>query len=328
MADTRDRHDRAVARFLLRRILLAIPILLGVSIVVFVTIKLIPGNPVDSLLGPSATPAMRSALTHRLGLDRPLPVQYIDWLRSVLRGDLGTSIAQQLPVRPMVVNAFANTLLLALGATVFALVGGFLVGLVAALRNGKFSGRIASLLASTALSAPQYSVALVALVVLAVDNPVFPAGGMHAVSGGGLVDLFEHLVLPSIAAGLAPLGVVARMFRSALIDVSGQEFVLMMRARGLSRTRVLVHVIHNTLPSLLTVTGLQLGYLLGGVVFVETIFAWPGLGQLVFNSVSSRDLPVIQAGVLVTAVAFVLINVLVDTAHALIDPRIRQSALG
>ena len=312
-------------RFFARRILLAVPIVLGVSVVVFLTIKIIPGNPVDALLGPTATPAMRAALTQRLGLDQSLPVQYFDWLRSVLHGNFGTSIAQQVPVRPMVMNAFANTLLLALCATVVATVGGFVIGLIAALRNGRPLGRVASLVASVALSAPQYSVALLALVVLAVDNTIFPAGGMHSTTGGGMVDLFQHLVLPSVAAGLAPMGVVARMFRSSLLDLMDQEFVLMMRARGLSRTRVLVHVVHNTLPSLLTITGLQFGYLLGGVVFVETIFSWPGLGQLVFESVSSRDLPVIQAGVLVTAIAFVLINVLVDTAHALIDPRVRQS---
>ena len=305
--------------------LLSIPILIGVSVVVFLTIKIIPGNPIATLLGPSATPATRAALTHRLGLDQAIPIQYVDWLKSVLHGDFGTSISQQAPVRSMVFNAFANTLLLSLCAMIVAVVGGCLLGAVSAVRTGRPSGRLASVVSSVALSAPQYTVALVALVLLTVDYAAFPSGGMHNTTGGGIGDLARHLVLPSVAAGLAPMGVVARMFRSSLLDLMDQEFVVMMRARGLDRFRTGLHIVHNTVPSLLTITGLQLGYLLGGVVFVETIFSWPGLGQLVFESISTRDLPVIQAGVLVTAIAFVLINVLVDTTHAVIDPRVRQA---
>jgi peptide/nickel transport system permease protein len=314
-----------MTRFLSKRILLMVPILFGVSVVVFLTLKLIPGDPVAALLGPTATPHTRAVLTHRLGLDQALPVQFGHWIWSVLRGDFGMSISRQQPVRPMVVNAFANTLLLSGSAALLALVGGFILGSIGALWRNKVGGRASSAISVIAVSTPQYSVALLLLVMLSVNRTIFPAGGLHSTTGGGgTADLLKHLALPAFSAALAPIGIVARMFRSALIDVMNQDFVESLRARGLSRIAIARHAIHNTLPSLLTITGLQLGYLLGGVVFVETIFSWPGLGLLVFNSIASRDYPIIQAGVLVSAVAFVLINVIVDATHAVVDPRIRR----
>jgi peptide/nickel transport system permease protein len=308
--------------FLTRRLLLSIPILIGVSIVVFITIKLIPGDPVAALLGPNATPQARADLVARMGLDKPVPVQYVDWVWALLHGNLGTSISLQQNVGGLVMKAFGNTLILLLASLLIATVGGVVLGTIVALRPRSWLGRLVSTTSLGAISVPQYTVALL-LLLFAVQTGALPTGGMHGNGGGGIGDMLGHLLLPAIAAALTPMGIVARMFSVALADVLEQEFVESMRARGLKQSAIVRHAMHNALPSLLTITGLQVGYLLGGVLFVETIFAWPGLGQQVYQAISSRDMPLIQAGVLISAVVLVLVNVLVDTIHALVDPRVR-----
>lgn len=307
-----------------RRLLFAIPILLGVSIVIFITIKIIPGDPVASLLGPTGTPEARAALESRLGLDRPLVVQYVAWLGHTVTGDLGTSIARRSDVAPMVLDALANTLILTGAAAVLAIVIGVAVGALTALRRSGPLARLGNAFALFSISVPQYSVGLLLIIYLAAGAGLFPVSGMYnAYGSGGAVDLFNHLILPAVTAALVPAGIIARMFRSSVLDVMGQDFIEALRARGLSQRRVMLHAFHNTVPSLLTVAGLQIGYLLGGVVFVEAVFAWPGIGLLVYQSITQRDLPVIQAGVLVSALAFVLLNLIVDTLHGVVDPRIR-----
>jgi peptide/nickel transport system permease protein len=314
-----------VIRFLARRIALAIPTLLGVSLVVFITIKLIPGDPVASLLGPTTTPAARHALTERLGLTRPLPVQYFSWLSHVVRGDLGQSIAQQRSATPIVIDALKNTLILTAFAAIVAMVLGIVLGGIAALRRGRIAAVISSGISLFAISTPQYSIGLALIIYVGSILRWLPSSGMHSATGnGGFSDLFRHLILPGITAALVPAGIIARMFRSSLLDVMGQDFIEALRARGLSERRILWHAFHNTLPSLLTVAGLQIGYLLGGVVFVETVFAWPGVGLLVYNSISGRDLPLIQGAVLISAFMFVILNLAVDALHGLVDPRIRH----
>jgi peptide/nickel transport system permease protein len=314
-----------MARFMLRRLLAALPILLGVAIVVFITLKLTPGNPVDSLLGPTSTPQDRAQLTKQLGLDQSAIVQFWDWFVRIVRGNFGQSIAQQLPARSIVMHAFVNTLILTGFAAVLALVFGVAVGAISAIRSGRPSGIAASGFSLLSVSAPQYSLALLLIVIFSARLHLLPAGGMHnAVGSGGAGDMFRHLLLPGICAALVPLGIIARMFRSSLLEVLAQDFFESYRARGLPKWRIYLHALHNVLPSLLTVAGLQIGYLLGGVVFVETVFSWPGVGLLVYNSISQRDIPVIQAAVLVSAVAFVAINIVVDGLHGAIDPRIRR----
>jgi peptide/nickel transport system permease protein len=314
-----------VTAFLARRAVLVVPILIGVSLVIFITIKIIPGDPVASLLGPTSTPAARDALVHRLGLDRPLPIQYVTWLWNTVRGDFGMSIARQSPVSAIVFNALWNTLVLTAAAAIIALVLGIAIGALTALRPNGIVARIGNALALVSISVPQYSVGLLLIIYAAAGAGWFPVSGMHDPNGnGGFGDLLNHLVLPAITAGMVPAGIIARMFRSSVLDVMGQDFIEALRSRGLSEQRILLHAFHNTLPSLLTVAGLQIGYLLGGVVFVEAVFSWPGIGQLVFSAISQRDLPVIQAGVLVSAFAFVILNLAVDALHGLIDPRIRD----
>jgi peptide/nickel transport system permease protein len=315
-----------VSRFILRRAVMVVPILLGVSIVVFITIKLIPGDPVSSLLGPTAGPEERAQLIAKYGFDQPLLLQYFHWLGSVLTGDLGRSIARQQDARPMVLDALDNTLILTGFALLLATVGGLVLGTLSALRRSKPSGAAASATAIAALSMPQYSIGLILIIYLSVQTGWFPSGGMYTVGRNqAFGDLLRHAVLPSITAALVPLGILARMFRSALLDALGQDWVEALRARGMPERRILLHAFHNALPAVLTIAGLQFGYLLGGVVFVETIFSWPGLGLLVFQSISQRDIAVIQAGVIVSALAFVLVNLFVDIVHGLIDPRVRTA---
>lgn len=313
-------------RYLVRRLLLVVPILLGVSLVVFFTLKLLPGDPVSSLLGPTATPQDRADLIAEYGLDRPLHEQYVTWLGNVVTGDLGRSIARQTAVTPMVTDALSNTLILTGVAFGIAVVGGLGLGAVGAFRRGKPSAAVASGVAVLSLSAPQYSVGLVLMIYLGVQTGWFPTGGMYtAGSGETLPDLANHVVLPALAAALVPMGILARMFRAALLDALSQDWVEALRARGIPRAKILRHVVHNSLPTVLTVAGLQFGYLLSGVVFVETIYSWPGIGLLVFQSISQRDVAVIQAGVLVSALAFVVANLAVDVVHGMVDPRVQAT---
>jgi peptide/nickel transport system permease protein len=219
-------------------------------------------------------------------------------------------------------SAFGNTLLLVAAALILAMAGGVVLGTIAALWPRSPVGRVVSGFSIAAISVPQYTVALL-LLLLAVETGAFPTGGMHDTGVTGFGDTLQHILLPAIAAAVTPAGIVARMYSVSLRDVLDQEFVGSLRARGLTEPAIVRHAMHNALPSLLTITGLQIGYLLGGVLLVEVIFSWPGLGQLVYQAISTRDMALIQAGVLVSAVVLVLVNVVVDTLHALIDPRVR-----
>lgn len=312
-------------RFVLKRLLLAVPTLFGVTAVVFATVALVPGNPVVAFLGPGAPPAARRELADRLGLNRPLPVRYADWLWHALHGDLGVSISGQRPVARLLLPACGETLLLAGAAFVLVIVGGTVLGALGALRPRGLTDRLSGALSTLSVSAPQYSVALLLIVVCTVRWRLLPSGGTHTpFGGGGSFDLLRHLVLPAVSAALVPLGLTARVFRAALGTVLASELPDALRARGLSRAAVLRHCLHNASPALLTIGGLQLAYLLEGVVFVETLFSWPGLGQLLYNALTARDLPLVEGGVLLVAVFFVGVNILVDTAHAAIDPRVRS----
>lgn len=308
--------------FLIRRLTYLIPVLIGASIVVFALTKIVPGDPVMMLAGVNATPEQREALTQRLGLDQPVPIQYLSWLSSAVLGDLGESITKRVPVLPLVLDAFGNTVLLALYALVIAIPLGVVLGSVGAWWPRSIAGRIASAVTNISIGLPQYSLALFLIVFVALPSGLFPVQGMSTAS---VASFLNSGFLPALTAALVPAGVLGRMCRSSMSDVLAMDFTEAMRARGVSDGRLFAHVLHNTSPSLITVAGLQAGYMLGGIVFVESIFNWPGLGYLLSQSISARDLPVIQAGVLLCAVVFVIINVVVDMTHAIIDPRVRTT---
>jgi ABC-type dipeptide/oligopeptide/nickel transport system permease component len=316
-----------VLSYAARRIVLLVPVLLGATVVVFGLIHLIPGDPAASLLGPNSTDAARAALRHDLGLDQPLPVQYLKWLWQVLHLDLGESIARRQPVSAIVWEAFKNTLLLAAMAALIANVGGLFLGVLAATRQFGLADRISMALAAFGTAIPSYWLGLILVSVFALKVQLFPTGGMtSAIDGGSPTDILWHLVLPAIAAAAAPAGIIARTVRASVLEVLRLDFVQAMRARGLSERAILVrHILPNSFPAILTVMGLQAGYLIGGVAFVEVVFSWPGIGNLLFLSIGQRDYPVILGVMLFVSVIFVVLNLTVDLMHAAIDPRVRTS---
>jgi len=316
-----------VLSYAARRIVLLVPVLLGATVVVFALIHLIPGDPAAALLGPNSTDAARAALRHALGLDEPLPLQYVKWLWQVLHLDLGESIARRQPVSAIVWEAFQHTLLLAAMATLFANVIGLLLGVLAATRQFGLADRASMALAAFGTAVPSYWLGLILVSVFALKIQLFPTGGMtSAIDGGSPTDILWHLLLPAIAAGAAPAGIVARTVRASVLEVLRLDFVQAMRARGLSERAILVgHIMPNSFPAILTVMGLQAGYLIGGVAFVEVVFSWPGIGNLLFLSIGQRDYPVILGVMLFVSVIFVLLNLAVDLLHAVMDPRVRTS---
>jgi ABC-type dipeptide/oligopeptide/nickel transport system permease component len=308
-----------------QRLLGALPVLFGVSVVIFLLIHLAPGDVTLTLLGPQASEQDRAELRHTLGLDQPLPVQYAKWLARTGAGDFGTSIATQRPVVSLVLPRFANTLLLAGTSLLLAMLIGYGVGLLAALRAGSLFDRAVMSVTLLAGSAPQFWLGLLLVLVFAIWLRWLPVSGMQNMAeDGGLVDRMRHLILPAVTTALGPAAIITRMARSSVVDVLGRMHVRVARAKGLSRSTLLRrHVVLNALPPILTITGLQLGYLLGGTLLTEVVFAWPGLGSLLYDSITARDIPVIQATTLLIALSFVLTNILVDLLNAMLDPRLR-----
>ena len=313
--------------FLARRLAGVVPVIFGVSIVIFMLIQLAPGDAATVLLGPQASEAAKIELRHTLGLDRPLVLQYVVWLARTLSGNFGTSIATQLPVATLVVPRFLNTLILTFGSLMLAVAIGYAVGLFAALRSHSLFDRLSMSLALLAGSAPPFWLGLILVLLFAIQLRWLPVSGMQDMAGhGGRLDVLRHLVLPAVTTALGPAAIIARIVRSSVIDAMGKPHVRVARAKGLSRaTLIRRHVILNALPPIVTITGLQLGYLLGGALLTEVVFAWPGLGALLYDSITARDLPVIQATTLLIALAFVLANIAVDLINAALDPRLREA---
>ncbi len=309
--------------FAIRRLFQAIPILLGVSLVVFGLVHIVPGNPIDMLMPPEASPEVIAQMKAAFGFDKPLYVQYFLWLFRALQGDFGLSVFNATPVIGQLMIALSNTFILAiLGATLgFAL--GITFGLTAALYHGRWPDKFFSALATMGVSLPHYWCAIVLVLAFAVLNDFLPAQGM----GDDSLPLYqrlEHLVLPVITLSLIPMGVIGRLVRATVLEILGQDFVGALRAKGLPRWPVIRHVCKNAAPPVLAIMGLQFGYLLGGSILVETVFNWPGSGNLLNLAIYRRDIPVLQATILVLASFFVMLNLLVDIAQAAIDPRIRR----
>ena len=313
--------------FLARRLAGVVPVIFGVSVVIFMLIQLAPGDAATVLLGPQASEAAKIELRHTLGLDRPLVLQYAVWLARTLSGNFGTSIATQLPVATLVVPRFLNTLILTCGSLMLAVAIGYAVGLFAALRSHSLFDRLSMSLALLAGSAPPFWLGLILVLLFAIQLRWLPVSGMQDMAGnGGPLDVLRHLVLPAVTTALGPAAIMARIVRSSVIDAMGKSHVRVARAKGLRRaTLIRRHVILNALPPIVTITGLQLGYLLGGALLTEVVFAWPGLGALLYDSITARDLPVIQATTLLIALAFVLANIAVDLINAALDPRLRET---
>ena len=311
-------------RYALRRLGYAVPILIGVSIVVFALIKMAPGDAADLLIPPETPKEVAAQMRAKLGLDKPMHVQYAVWLGRMVRGDLGISIVTNEPVAASLLNALGNTLMLAVPAAVLGFALGTILGALAAFNHGTILDRVFSAAAITGVSLPHYWVGIVLVAIFAVTLNALPAQGMGP---GGIPRTWEqvrHLILPVFTLSLIPMGVVSRLVRANVLEIIGQEFVGALRAKGLLDRRVLVHVMKNASPSVMALMGLQLGYLLGGSILVETVFNWPGSGGLMNLAIFRRDVPVLSATILTIAALFVLINIAVDVLQAAVDPRIRR----
>jgi ABC-type dipeptide/oligopeptide/nickel transport system permease component len=304
-----------VIHFLLRRLVLTLPVLLGVVTLVFSLIHLVPGDPVEAMLGESASPQEVAEVRGRLGLDRPLYVQYGAYLQGLAAGDLGTSLRTNEPVARAIADRMPATVQLALAALGLAVVIAIPLGIVAAVGAGTAVDYVATTLALAGISMPNFWVGPLLAILFAITLGWLP------VSGSGTL---AHLVLPAITLG-APLGaVLARMTRASVIEELRELYVIAARARGVSRTRaVLRHAFRNSLIPVVTVLGLQMGSVLTGAVITETIFAWPGVGRLLIQSINFRDYPLVQGCILLIALTYIVMNLLTDLAYGFLDPRIR-----
>jgi ABC-type dipeptide/oligopeptide/nickel transport system permease component len=316
-----------VTAFLVRRFAASVVVLFGVSIVVFGTLKLVPGDAAYVLAGPNASAAEIEQVRQSLGLDRPAPIQYLTWLGRAVQGDLGRSLELHEPVLQLVLSRYGNTVILASCAMVFAGVTGLLAGTFAALRPHTWLDRLVMVVTLTANSTPSFWLGLVLILVFSLGLRWFPASGMVSARGdGGPLEIAQHLVLPAVTLGAISAALIARMTRASLLEVLSQDYVLVARAKGLGEgLLVRRHALKNALLPVLTVAGLQMGALLGGAVITETIFSWPGIGLQLYRGIALRDVPLVQGAALVIATSFVLINLLVDVLYAWLDPRIRYT---
>ncbi len=314
-----------MSRLILSRILMTIPILFGVSLVTFLLMRLVPGDFTLTLLGPFATEKRILELREFYGLDLPIYVQYWKWLTNVLSGDFGKSIAYRVPVDGLLVDRTINTLILTFAASLFAVAFGFLGGVSAAVRRFSLVDRATTLGAVIAASAPTFWFGILVLYIFALELRWFPAIGMYSLGKeGDLLNLLWHVPLPAISACLISLAVILRLTRSGLLDILGQDYIRAARARGLPERRVVYrHAVRSVIPSVVNISGLQVGFLFGSALFAEVIFQWPGIGLLMYNSILARDVPVIQAVLLVIAIVFVLVNLLSDITTAALTPGAR-----
>jgi len=313
-----------MSAYVLRRLLQLIPVLLGISLVVFLIMALLPGDQALAILGPYATPESLASLRAELGLNEPLWRRFFIWLGSTLQGDLGRSVTLQRPVVDEIAERVGPTLLLAGAALLLSVLLGLVAGAAAAHRR-RWQDKTLTLAVLIGISTPQFWLALLLILVFAVWLQWLPVSGMYSVYGGGGVgDLLRHLVLPATSLAVVVTGVLARLSRAAMLEELSQDYVRMARAKGLSERQVVYrHAFLNMLGRIVPVIGLQTGFLLGGAVYIETVFQWPGMGRMLVDAISTRDLLLVQGGVLVMASAYVLVNLLADVLQHLLDPRIR-----
>ena len=302
-------------RYLVRRLLLTIPVLLGVATLVFSLIHFIPGDPAQAMLGEGAAPHEVEQLRQRLGLDRPLIVQYGSFLRGLVRGDLGVSLRNDQPVTQQILERMPATAELALASMLVAVVIALPLGIIAAVWRGTTVDFGAMTLSLVGISVPNFWLGPLLAMIFAVELGWLPVGGRGTAA---------HLVLPSLTLGAALAAILARMTRASLLEELREPYVLAARAKGVSRSRaVLRHALRNSLIPIVTILGLQIGVVLTGAVITETIFAWPGIGRLLIQSINFRDYPTVQGCVLLIAVTYVGVNLITDLTYGLLDPRIR-----
>ncbi|MFM8548033.1 MAG: ABC transporter permease, partial [Betaproteobacteria bacterium] len=305
----------------------ALPIMLGVALVCFALVHLAPGDPLVSVLPPDASAELAARIRSLYGFDRSYPEQFGSWLWRAFQGDLGTSIATGRPVASEDFRAVGNTLRLAAVATLIGFALGSLFGFVAGYFRNTWIDRLASLLSVLGVSVPHYWLGMVLVILLSALTGILPASGAGPGGSDQWTWNWEHIrfmILPALTMSVIPMGIIARTVRALVADILEQEFVIGLRARGLTEFGIFRHVVKNAAPTALAVMGLQLGYLLGGSILIETVFSWPGTGFLLNSAIFQRDLPLLQGTILVLALFFVLLNLVVDIVQGLLDPRISR----
>lgn len=314
---------------IVRRFVYALPIAIGVTVVCFSLVHLAPGDPLNAVVGPDASAEVVAQLKRAYGFDKPLPVQYAKWLYRAVSGDLGQSVATGRPVTVEMRNAIGNSVALALVGATIGFTLGCLFGGIAGYAQGGFLDKIATSFALLGVSLPHYWLGMVMVILFSVELGALPAIGIGP-NGAAIWRWHEadwaHAILPAVTLAVIPLGIVTRTVRASVAEALNQEFVQALRAKGLRRGAVVRHVMKNVAPVVLAVMGIQFGYMLGGSILVETVFAWPGTGFLMNDAIFRRDIPVLQGVILVLAMFFVTLNLVVDILQTVIDPRIRRGA--
>jgi peptide/nickel transport system permease protein len=312
--------------YIVKRLLAVVPVLFGLTLIAFAIMAAIPGDPATAILGSYATPENVEKLNRDLGLDKPLPQQYAIWLGNILQGDFGRSYTLNRPVIDEVLERFNATLVLAGAAMLLCSIFGLIAGIVSAVRQFGWADRLITFVVLIGISVPSFWLGLMLILAFAVNLQWLPASGMYAIYGGGdLPDLLKHLVLPAITLSVVATGVIARLTRAAMLEVLRQDYIRTARAKGLTERRVIYrHAFMAALVSVIPVLGVQAGFVIGGAVYIETVFQWPGIGAMLVKAITTRDLLLVQGGVLVVAVAYLLFNLLADVLQSLLDPRLRR----
>lgn len=309
--------------YIARRLIGLIPVLFGVTILVFSIMHLSPGDPAKIILGPKATAESIAKLNAQLGLDQPLYTQYLTWMANVFQGDWGRSIQMKMEVLPLVAERFTATLILTVASIIIASVVGIGAGIISAYKKYSFLDRSMMFMVLIGFCLPVFWMGIILQIVFGLNLEWLPISGMYSPGETGFVDMLRHLILPSIALSAGAGAIIARMTRSSMVEVFNQDYIRTAKSKGLKEKNVvLIHALKNAFIPVLTVIGMQIGFLLAGAVLVEMVFAWPGIGTLMVNGILARDFPLVQGVILFVATTYVVINLLVDILYAIIDPRI------
>ncbi len=311
--------------YILKRLISAVPVILGITVIVFLIMAMIPGDPATAILGSYATPENVEKLNRDLGLDKPLVQRYFIWLGNMLTGDFGRSFSLNRPVLDEVAERFNATLVLAGTAFVICALLGILAGVISAARQYGWADKGITFVVLIGISVPSFFLGMMMILLFAVNLRWLPVSGMFAIYGGGdLPDLLRHLVMPASALAVVATGVIARLSRSAMLEVLRQDFIRTARAKGVPERGVIWrHALKAAMVSIIPVLGIQAGFVLSGAVYIEIVFQWPGVGRMLVDAILKRDILLVQGGVVFVAACYVMFNILVDVAQSLLDPRIK-----
>ncbi|NDV01605.1 ABC transporter permease [Pseudoroseicyclus tamaricis] len=311
--------------YILKRLLSAIPVLLGISVIVFLIMAMIPGDPATAILGSYATPENVARINRDLGLDQPLVARYFIWLGNMLTGDFGRSFSLNRPVLDEVLDRFGATMILAGTAFVLCSILGVAAGVVSAARQYGFADKAITFVVLIGISIPSFFLGMMMILIFAVNLRWFPVSGMWPIYGGRtLWSLLDHLIMPALALAVVATGVIARLARSAMLEVLRQDYIRTARAKGVhERSVIWRHALRAAMVSIIPVLGIQAGFVLSGAVYIEIVFQWPGVGRMLVDAILTRDILLVQGGVVFVAACYVLFNIAVDVAQSLLDPRIK-----